>query len=257
MNIYSTNWQPHGPPSEQAVEQLSEHLDHRRKSLKDTDRNRRILCGFLAARGAPFDIYSTHLPKEDKQAVRDATECLTGAVLKRAGGKHTYRFDNSVLPYSTRVQTIVGDNRVKLETTWGALYTDSSFQGLPFEAFGRLGYGKPQLVEIIAPHHQWGIFLGERERPSVFWHELEEVEDKHPQHEDLITFAVDRAARRGIHVLRYGEAGFLCTHPTQFIKQLDANIGRYTNTAGQRPLLCVTDLYGRKIPRPGNSKRYD
>jgi hypothetical protein len=54
-------------------------------------------------------------------------------------------------------------------------------------------------------------------------------------------------------VVRYGDNAFICGHHQQFIRQLDTNIARYTNTSGQRPLLLVTDEYGRKIPRPGSA----
>jgi hypothetical protein len=253
MNVYSTQWKPHGPEAQKAIEQLAEHLDGRKKSLQDDERNRRILSGFLAVREGPFDVYTTKVPKEDQAAVRDAVEALTGPVLKRVSGKHTYEFDNSVLPYHTRVETITGTNRQKLETRWGAIYHDNSFDGLPFEAFGRFGYAKPQLVEIIAPHHHWRIFHGECEAPSRFWHELDEVDDKHPRHDELMDFILERAALRGVHVVRYGDNAFICGHHQQFIRQLDTNIARYTNTSGQRPLLLVTDEYGRKIPRPGSA----
>jgi len=45
--------------------------------------------------------------------------------------------------------------------------------------------------------------------------------------------------------------GFICGNHQQFVRQLDTNIARYTNTSGCRPLLRVTDEYGRQLPRPG------
>jgi hypothetical protein len=254
MNVYSTNWQPHGREAEQAIEHLSQHLDHRLKSLKDEDRTRRILSGFLAVREGPFDLYTTKVPKADQPALRDAVDGLTGPVLKRVSGhKNRYRIDPNVLPYSTKVKTIGGDNRAKLETRWGAIYTDNSFDHLPFEAFGRIGYAKPQLVEILAPHHHWGIFFGETEAPSRFWHELDEVDGlEHPQHDELMNYILERAALRGVHVLRYRDNGFICGNHQQFVRQLDNNIARFTNTSGRKALLRVTDEYGRTLPRPGS-----
>jgi len=253
MNVYSTNWKPHGQEAQRAIEQLSLHLDHRKKSLQDKDRNKRVLAGFLAVREGPFDVYSTKVSKADQAAVRDAVEGLTGPVLKRVSGKHTFEFDNSVLPYHTRVETTTGTNRQKLETRWGAIYHDNTFGHLPFEAFGRFGYAKPQMVEIVSPHHHWRIFHGETKAPSRFWHELDEVEGLHPKHDELMDYILERAALRGVHVVRYGPNAFICGHHQQFTRQLDTNISRFTNTSGQRPLLLVTDEHGRKIQRPGSS----
>lgn len=252
MKAYTTNWKPHGQAAEQAIEHLSKHLDHRKKSFRDEDRTRRVLSGFLAVREGPFSVHLTQLPKDDRGAVRDAIEGLLGVALKRIPkGKNLYEFRPDFISYRTQVKTIEGTHPVEVETKWGAIHTDDSVRLLTFEDVGRVGYAKPNLVEIVSPHHHWEMFLDGKEKPSNFWHELEESPKPHPKHDEMMDFIVAHMAKRGVMVVRIGESGLLCAHIDQTCRLLDIAIQAYTGDHLCKPLLQAQDIY-RTMPRAGS-----
>ncbi|WP_142494321.1 hypothetical protein [Thalassovita litoralis] len=62
---------------------------------------------------------------------------------------------------------------------------------------------------------------------------------------------VDRAALRGIQAVRYDEGSFLTSNPDALGMLLDGELVRLSGRSGQKPLLTITDTYGRQHKRWG------
>ena len=74
-------WLPNNFAAEDLVKQTCEHLDRRKKALKDDAQNNRIVSSILAQRGGPFIVTMKDVPKKDVEALKGVLECLTGPVL--------------------------------------------------------------------------------------------------------------------------------------------------------------------------------
>ena len=257
MNTLLTlKWQPHGTEAEHLISLVSEHLDKRKKHLKDDTRNRDVLTAILAARGGPLEVRYSTLPKDVKEAVREAVECLCGPVLTQEKGTSTYALRPEFSPRGARFITKVveGDGKRPLPTvttTFGTIYRDGTHGEVPFERIALLGFVKPSLVRIVAPHRHWGMFVDSDPVPSRQWRDIEEVQAPHPSHEEIMGLVLDTAHLRGFVVHRYGEAGFLTNNPDGVGFILDEVLTRFTGKAGQKPLLNTTDIYGREHIRWG------
>ena len=249
------NWQTHGNEAEHLVSQVIEHLDKRRKHLKDDTLNRDVLTAILAQRGGPFEVRYSTLPKDIKEAVREAVECLCGPVLTQEKGHSTYALRDAYKPSTARFITKAKETGKRpfpmVATTYGTTYRDGTHSEVPFEKIALLGYAKPSLVTIEAPHHHWWMFMGEMDPPSKNWREIQEVNDKHPDHDKFLDLVSDHALSRGIVAVRYGEASFLTANPDAVAATLDITLVRFTGKVGQRALLNITDTYGRKHTRWG------
>lgn len=251
-------WETHGNEAEHLVSLACEHLDTRKKHLKNDALNREVVTAILAAREGVLEVRLSSLPKKYKEAVREAVEALTGPVLTRASGTGNYELRDEFKAANAKFQTHhkqQGDMdryALPVHTTFGTIYRDGTHSEVPFDKIGRIGYVKPSLVQIVAPNHHWKIFADGDAAPSKQWQHLEEVEETHPMHEDLMEAVVSQARRRGIVVLRYGTDGFITPAPDALIFTLDTAIIRACNKTGQRPLLTVTDIYGRTHTRWGS-----
>lgn len=250
--IFQTKWQQADATAGQIIADLEQHLDHRKKSLKDPTTNKTILAAVLAYRGGPFQVCMGDLPKGHKEAVRDALEGLKGDVLLSLGNStYEVRPEFSFLKVGGKVRTI-GATTTELETAWGAIYRDGTHSEVPFSELRRFGYTRPSLVSVLAPHKHWSIIFDEEQTPSRNWRDLEEQEGPNPSHDKVMNEVVVQAKRRGVSLARYGEAGFICQHPEHVAFHLDNTLTRMTGKTGFRPLLEVTDQYQRKTLRWGS-----
>lgn len=253
---FQMKWQPEGNDAEHLISKACEHLDKRKKQLKDDTVNRAVVAAILACRRGPFEVRYTTLPKGIREAVREAVECLCGEVLYTRPGTTTYELKPAYsAPTAKFITAPVVDDKSrplpKVSTVYGTIYRDGSHSEVPFEDIALIGFVKPSLVEIVAPHHHWGMFVGDTPVPSRQWKELDEVTTPHPDHDTIMDLVRDTAHRRGIVVHRYREAGFLANNPDAVGFILDEVLTRFTGKAGQRPLLNTTDIYGRKHVRWG------
>jgi len=251
--IFALKWQHADATAAKVIADLEEqHLDHRLKSLKDSETNKAILTAILAYRGVPFQVRMMDLPKDQKAPVKDALECLRGDVLL-SHGNSTYeiRPEFSFVRIGGKVKTI-GATTTELETSWGATYRDGSHSEVQFSSFLRFGYARPSLVTVVAPHRHWSIFFDGEPAPSRNWREIEEQTDVHPQHDKIMDEVVTQAKRRGVNLVRYGEAGFICQHPEQVAFHVDNTLTRMTGKVGFRPLLQIMDQYQRTDFRWGS-----
>ena len=258
--IFALKWQYADATAAKVIADLEEqHLDHRKKGLKNSDTNKAILAAILAYRGGPFQVRMMDLPKDKKDAVKDALECLKGDVLL-SHGSSTYevRPDFSFLRLGGKVRTIEATT-TELETSWGAIYRDGTHSEVPFSSILRFGYARPSLVSVVAPHRHWSIFFDGEPAPSRNWREIEEQTDVHPQHDQfrrndtVMDEVVVQAKRRGVSLVRYGEASFICQHPEQAAFYIDQTLVRMTGKTGFRPLLEIIDQYQRKDFRWGST----
>jgi hypothetical protein len=251
--IFKLTWEPADATAAKVITDLEEqHLDHRLKSLKDPDTNKAILAAILAYRGGPFQVRMMDLPKDQKAPVKDALECLKGGVLLSHGNSvYEVRPDFSFLRIGGKVRT-TSATTTELETASGAIYRDGTQSEVSFSSILRFGYARPCLVSVVAPHRHWSIFFDGEPAPSRNWREIEEQTDAHPQHDKILDEVVTQAKRRGVVLVRYGEAGFICAHPEQAAFYIDQTLVRMTGKTGFRPLLEVTDQYQRTDFRWGS-----
>lgn len=251
-------WETHGNDAEHLVSQVCEHLDKRNKHLKDDALNRQVVTAILAAREGVLEVRLSSLPKKYKETVKAAVEALTGPVLTRASRTSNYELRDEYKTANALFQThhiTQGDMdryALPVHTTYGTIYRDGTHGEVPFDKIGRIGYVKPSLVRIVAPHHHWQMFVDGEPTPSRQWQHLDEVSDEHPIHEEVMEAVVSQARRRGIVVVRYGTDGFITPAPDALVFTLDTALVRICNRSGQRPLLHVTDIYGRTHTRWGS-----
>ena len=255
--ILSLNWETQGHPAEHLVSKAAEHLDKRKKHLKDDDLNHDILTAILAQRGGPFEVRYTALPKNVREAVRGAVEGLCGPVLLSMPGTTAYALTDEYKAPDARFITKPAEPDGKrpkptVSTTHGTIYRDGSHGEMPFEKIALLGYIKPHLVRIEAPHQHWHMFVGDTSPPSRNWLQIEEAAEAHSDHDKLMDMVVDNATNRGIGIVRYGADAFLTNNPDAVAQDIDLTLVRYTGKVGQRPLLTIIDIYGRKHPRWGS-----
>jgi hypothetical protein len=83
-------WSCNSSQSKTIVEDLKTYLDGRKASLKDNDKNERVLAAIVASSGRSFHFKPSELPKGFKATVKDALACLCGPVLARCAGKDNY-----------------------------------------------------------------------------------------------------------------------------------------------------------------------
>ncbi|MDA9020249.1 hypothetical protein N9H60_03640 [Flavimaricola sp.] len=254
LPIFALKWKEADTKASQVVADLEQYLDHRKKSLKDSDTNKAILTALLAYRGGPFQVRMMDLPKDKKAPVRDAIDCLKGDVLlSRGTSVFELRPEFSFLKIGGKVRTAEATT-TELETTWGSVYRDGTHSEVPFSNILRLGYTRPSLVTVVAPHRHWSIFFDGEPAPSRNWREIEEG-DQHDQslrNDKIMDEVVSQAKRGGVVLVRYGEAGFICQHSNQAAFYIDNTLTRMTGKTGFRPLLEVTDQYQRKDFRWGS-----
>jgi hypothetical protein len=250
--IFALKWQHADATAAKVITDLEQHLDHRKKGLKDPDTNKAILAALLAYRRSPFQVRMGDLPKDKKAPVKDALECLKGDVLLSHGNSvYEVRPDFSFLRISGKVRT-TSATTPELETASGAIYRDGTHSEIPFSSILRFGYARPSLVSVVAPHRHWSIFFDGAPAPSRNWREIEEQTDAHPQHDKITDEVVTQAMRRGVVLVRYGEAGFICQNPDAAAFHIDNTLTRMTGKVGFRPLLEVTDQYQRTGHRWGS-----
>lgn len=258
--VFQMKWEHADADAAQIITDLEQHLDKRKKGLKNPEQNRALLAGILAYRGGPFKVLVSQIPDAYKATLEDAVECLKGPVLLSLG-RNTYqvRDDYAFLKIRGTVRTkdaVTTEKRsfatIEIETKWGAIYRDNTHHEVAFGDIGRFGYVKPSLVRVVAPHKHWAIAFGEEPTPSVNWIEIQEQATQHPRHDELMDAIVEHGRRRGLAFLRYGEDSFVCKHPEQVAFWCDLTLTMTTGRHGLRPLLEFTDMYGRKDTRWGS-----
>lgn len=254
---FTPKWETHGTPAEHLVSLAVEHLDRRKKHLKDDDLNRDVVTALLAHRRGPFEVRYSNLAKGYKEATREAVECLCGPVLAQEKGTSTYSLKDAYRAPDARFITKPKPADGKrpdpmVSTTYGTVYRDGTHGEVSFEDIGLLGFTKPSLVTIEAPHHHWHMFVGDMPPPSKNWQHIDEVDQPHIDHDHLMDLVATHAIARGIVAVRYGEASFLTANPDAVAFTIDSTLVRFTGKTGQRPLLTITDTYGRKHVRWGN-----
>ena len=254
--ILSLNWETQGHPAEHLVSKAAEHLDKRKKHLKDDDLNHDILTAILAQRGGPFEVRYTALPKNVREAARGAVEGLCGPVLLSMPGTTTYALtDEYKAPearFITKENNPTGKRRGSVvKTRFNTTYRDGSHAEVPFEDISLFGHYKPCLLTIVAPHHHWWIFTGEMQPPARNWQALEEVAEVFPRHDELMERFINTALYRGVDVVRYGEDSFITNNVDAVANMIDIELIGFTGRAGQRPLLTGKDVYKRAFLRWG------
>ena len=254
--IFTIKWNTHESGAEQQVAKALEHLDRRRKALKDEDTNSRVVTSLLAQRHGEFAVVMTAIPKPLREALREALECLCGPVLVRGSGRSTYALRDEyrtsggsfiTLPPSE----VIGRPVPLVKTSHGTIYRDGTHDEIPFSDIKLFGFSRPSLVTIIAPHRHWRIFVGNETAPSANWQTLTEADDPHDCHDELMNLIVSQGNMRGVALTRYGTDSFLAINPDAVTFTIDTTLVRYTGKTGQRPLLNITDTYQRQHLRWG------
>lgn len=241
-------FKPHGNEAEQLVNQAIDHLDLRKKHLQNDERNRRIVSSILAQRLGPFVVSMSAIDKADREAVRAVLEGFVGPILTRVKGRSTYalreEYRDPSAKFSTAKDTsLKGRQSPSVTTAFGTIYEDGSHSEVPFEHIKFVGFAKPSLVRIVAPHKHWEIFLGDTPPPSVNWRELTESDTEHPDHDQLMDFVLEQAFMNGAPMVRYGSDAFITGTPDPAIFAIDNSISRYSGRASQRPLIEIIDSY--------------
>lgn len=254
--LLSIKWIPFGNEAEHLINKAYEHLDLRKKHLKCSDRNKRVLASVLAQRTGEFTVQMPLIPEGDRDAVRSVLECLSGPVLTRGSGRATYAlreaYRDCQAVFTTGEKHIAQGRQVPLiKTGHGTIYRDGTHDEVPFEDIKLFGYSKPSLVRIIAPHEHWHIFLSDKPAPSANWIEMVESDQPHDEHDTLMELVSSQGNMRGVAIARYGHDAFIAIDPDAVLFTLDNTIHRYSGS-GQRPLVEVTDIYQRKHLRWGS-----
>ena len=253
---FELKWNTHGTEAENLVSLVIEHLDLRKKHLKETDRNRRIVASILAHKTGEFNVVYGSMSKQDGDTLRDAIECLKGSVLTQHKGRATYALREAyTIPKANFITDApavkVGRPIAKIISRFGNVYTDGAHSEVPFKDTRLFGYTKPSLVRIVAPHHHWHMFVGKAPPPSASWQELEEAPNPHGCHDKLMDLIAEQGAARGISIARYGNDSFLTTQPDSVAQHIDTTLIRFSGKSGQRPLLNIIDTYQRTHIRWG------
>ena len=254
----SIKWSCENNAAYDLLDRTYEHLDKRKKAYRDEEQTKRVLSSLLAQRRGPFVVSYADVPKKDKEALREALECLSGPVLTRGKGRSEYSLrDEYRDPQATfctpNPEVTKGRPIPALFTDHGTIYRDGSQSEVPFKEIALFGHSKPSLMRIVAPHRHWHMFVDDERPPSVNWRELDEADTPHERHDSLMDHVVSRANMRGVQTARYGEGGFICINPNALLFVLDTEIIQQTGKVGQRPLLDITDIYGRQHLRWGSS----
>ena len=253
---FSIKWTPFENEAEQLTNKAIEHLDLRKKHLKDDARNRRITASILAQRLGEFVVKLSDVDNDDREALKAVLECLTGPVLTRGDGKATYALrgaymDPQAVFITGEPEVIHGRAVPQIRTTHGLIYRDGSHSEVPFCDLKLFGFAKPSLVRVVAPHEHWHIFISNKPAPSANWTELLETNTPHDKHDEFMDFVVTQANRQGVAITRYGHDSFICINPDTVAFHLDNALVRYTGKSGQRPLLEIKDIHQRQHLRWG------
>jgi hypothetical protein len=255
---FSLKWKPFGNEAEQLISMALEHLDLRKKHLKDSDKNTRIVASILAQRLGEFVVRMTSIDKGDREALREVLECLTGPVLTRGAGKGTYALrgayiDPQAVFITGEPEVVLGRAVPPIKTGHGTIYRDGTQGEVPFSEIKLFGFSKPSLVRVVAPHEHWHVFLGDKPALSANWKELIESDTPHDQHDEFMDFVVAQGNMRGVAITRYGDDAFLAVNPDVVLFTLDNALVRFTGKAMQRPLVHVIDQWGRTHVRWGST----
>lgn len=253
---FAIKWHTHENNAEQQVAAALEHLDRRKKALKDEAVNKRIVTSLLAQRHGEFTVSMTTIPKPLKEPLKYALECLTGPVLIRGSGRSTYALRDEYRASNGSFITVPpqetnGRASPSVKTKHGTIYQDSTHDEIPFSDIRLFGYSRPSLVTIVAPHQHWRMFVGDEAAPSANWQTLTEADDPHECHDELMNLIVSQGNMRGVAIVRYGHDSFLAINPDAVVFTIDTTLVRYTGKSGQRPLLNITDIYQRQHLRWG------
>ena len=255
-NTFAIKWHTHGDEAEQLVNKALEHLDGRKKALKDEATNKQVVISLLAQRHGEFAVVMTAIPKPLREALREALECLCGPVLVRGSGRSTYalreEYRASDVSFITLPPSeVIGRPSPLVKTIYGTTYRDGTHGEIPFGDIKLFGYSRPSLVTIVAPHRHWQMFVGDEAAPSANWQTLTETEDHHECHDELMSLIVSQGNMRGVAISRYSHDSFLAINPDAVVFTIDTTLVRYTGKSGQRPLLNITDIYQRQHLRWG------
>ena len=257
--LFSIKWTPFGNEAEQLINKAIEHLDLRKKHLKNDEKNRRVLASILAQKLGEFVVTLASVNKADRETLKEALECLVGPVLVRGAGKSAYALrgaymDPQAVFITGEPEVIHGRAVPQIKTTHGLIYRDGSHSEVPFDELKLFGFAKPSLVRVVAPHEHWHIFISDKPAPSANWTELMETDTPHDKHDEFMDLVTTQANRQGVAITRYGHDSFLCINPDTVVFHLDNALVRYTGKSGQRPLLEITDIYQRKVIRWGGKR---
>ena len=255
--IFTIKWNTHGNETEQLINKALEHLDGRKKHLKDDTKNRRIVTSILAQRMGEFTVVLGNIHKDDVDALKGVLECLTGPVLTLGKGRSTYALREAYMAPTAQFITDSTDDPTRrptppVTTKFGTIYRDGSHSEVPFEDIRLFGYSKPSLVRIVAPHQHWHMFLDNELTPSANWKDMIETPRLHDSHDELMDLIAAQGNMRGIAMVRYGEDAFLAINADSALFTIDTTLIRYSGKSGQRPLLNITDIYQRQHIRWGS-----
>lgn len=257
---FTIKWNTHGNDSVQLVNKALEHLDGRKKHLKDDTKNRRIVTSILAQCMGEFTVVLGNIHKDDVDALKGVLECLTGPVLTLGKGRSTYALREAYMAPTAQYVTDSTDDPTKrptppVTTRFGTIYRDGSHSEVPFEDILLFGYAKPSLVRIVAPHQHWHMFLGDDPTPSPNWKDMIEATKPHDSHDELMDLIAAQGNMRGIAMVRYGEDAFLAVNADSALFTIDTTLIRFSGKSGQRPLLTITDIYQRQHIRWGSKSQ--
>lgn len=136
--IFDIKWNTYGNEAEQLLNQALEHLDGRKKHLKDDTTNRRIVTSILAQRMGEFTVVLGNIRKDDVDALKGVLKCLTGPVLTLGKGRSTYALREAYMPPTAKFITDDTDDNTSrpvppVSTRFGTIYRDGSHSEVPFE----------------------------------------------------------------------------------------------------------------------------
>ena len=256
---FEMKWDTHGHEAEHLVTEVIQHLDGRKKHLKDTAKNREVITSILAHKMGDFQVKLTDTPSTHKETLRETLECLTGPVLTQSKGKGKYALREAyaapTAQFITKPLEASGRPAPPITTRFGTIYRDGSHSEVPFEDIRLFGYSRPSLVQIVAPHQHWYMFVGNEPTPSANWQHMAEAAHPHECHHELMDLIANQGNMRGIATTRYGEDGFLAINPDSVLFTIDTTLIRFTGKSGHRPLLNITDIYQRQHIRWGSKAK--
>lgn len=253
---FAIKWHTHDNKAEQQVDAALEHLDRRKKALKDEAVNKRIVTSLLAQRHGEFTVSMATIPKSLKEPLKETLGCLSGPILTRGGRRSTYALRDEYRAsegfFITAPPPETSERRApSIKTQHGTIYRDGTHDEVPFSDIKLFGYSRPSLVTIVAPHQHWRMFVGGEKPPSANWQTISETENNHECHEELMNRIASQGNMRGVAIVRYGYDSFLAINPDAVVFTIDTTLVRYTGKSGQRPLLNITDIYQRQHLRWG------
>jgi hypothetical protein len=260
--FYTTAFKPVNEAARHAVAKMKEDLDRRKSGLKNAsdEQIERTLAGFLTQGKHPYEVLLKHVPEEDKDAVRDATECLVRAGwLNRTQGKFGYQLNPDIDFGYLKFQSVEDQGQWRIETATGLVCLDDSYLLRPLQDLRGLNHRKLTFLAVPNPDLQLCWLQGWLSAPSRRWYEVPSDEPEavpHPEdwpaYTKLIQHAGNMRGRLPFVPYEYeGQKGWLTHNITAALRVVEQASFRHWGRRCSPLLISQDPLYMRKCVHPG------